>query len=119
MRILVVDDYPAFAASLAFMLRQEGHLTAIAAGGRDAIAKLASDSAFDVILLDSKMPEVPGAVVVETLSRVSPDLVDRVILMTGDLAGQGQQPALVGLRSIEKPFAYDRLAPLLSRPGPR
>jgi len=58
-RILVVDDHPDSAASLAELLRLQGHATAIVEDARTAIAA-ALDFRPNVAILDLNMPFVSG-----------------------------------------------------------
>ena len=59
-RILVVDDVEANRESLARRLARRGHTVEVAAGGREAIDRLAADPTFDLVLLDIMMPDVDG-----------------------------------------------------------
>ncbi|MBC8138439.1 MAG: response regulator [Fibrella sp.] len=68
-RILIVDDVEANRDVLARRLEKQGHVTAVAASGSEALTILAS-SPFDLILLDIMMPEMDGY---ETLGRIKED----------------------------------------------
>ncbi len=57
--ILVVDDNRLNRMKLAHSLRQEGHSSAMAEDGRQALEMLAGQP-FDVVLLDLLMPELDG-----------------------------------------------------------
>jgi two-component system, response regulator YesN len=65
-KVLVVDDSPGTAAAYAGLLRLEGHDTAVATSGRAAISLVIS-TAFDVILVDLRMPDMSGIEVVREL----------------------------------------------------
>lgn len=62
LNLLIVDDEETFAGVLAMHLRDTyGYKTSVAYSGREAIAKIKTDSTgFDVILLDYKMPDLNG-----------------------------------------------------------
>ena len=64
--ILVVDDNRLNRMRLAHSLQQEGHSSAMAEDGRQALQMLASQ-AFDVVLLDLIMPELDGFQVLEQM----------------------------------------------------
>ncbi|WP_328617162.1 response regulator transcription factor [Amycolatopsis sp. NBC_00355] len=59
MRILVVEDEEAMAASLAWGLRAEGYVVDVTADGRDALWQ-ARETAHDVIVLDVMLPGLDG-----------------------------------------------------------
>lgn len=69
-RLLVVDDEDVTRRSLAEILRLEGYKVETAEGGRAAIALL-SKQAFDLVLLDLKMPDVDGLQVMRYIRRGS------------------------------------------------
>ena len=69
-RLLVVDDEDVTRRSLAEILRLEGYKVEMAEGGRAAIALL-SKQAFDLVLLDLKMPDVDGLQVMRYIRRES------------------------------------------------
>jgi CheY-like chemotaxis protein len=65
-QILVVDDNRLNRMKLAHSLQQEGHRSAMAEDGRQALDMLA-DQPFDVVLLDLIMPELDGFQVLEEM----------------------------------------------------
>ena len=67
-RLLIVDDDRTFRLSTAALLRQDGHEVAEAADGSEAMAKLKTE-AFDLILLDLRMPGLDGIGMVEVLRK--------------------------------------------------
>lgn len=68
--ILVVDDNRLNRMRLAHSLQQEGHSSAMAEDGRQALDML-TDQPFDVVLLDLVMPELDGFQVLEQMKRDS------------------------------------------------
>jgi DNA-binding response OmpR family regulator len=78
-QVLVVDDDDVGRRTLAEILRLEGLEVEEASGGREAIRRL-GESAYDVMLLDLKMPEVDGLAVLEVSERGAPDT--QVIIFT-------------------------------------
>jgi len=59
-RILVVDDEPAVAESIAMLLQFDGHQVERAASGEEALALLAQDG-FDLVMTDFEMKGMNGA----------------------------------------------------------
>jgi PAS domain S-box-containing protein len=105
-RILIVDDEPDVADSLAEMLEILGHDVDLADSGAAALRRIA-DKDYDVILTDLRMPNVDGMTLYRKLEADRPDLCDRVAVVTGDTL---EAPAIDflkenGLPWIEKPFA--------------
>src|SRR5690606_33956416 len=58
-RILVVDDEPLLGQTLSFAFRGK-HEVIVAVSGREALARLAVDSRYDLVLCDLMMPDVSG-----------------------------------------------------------
>jgi DNA-binding response OmpR family regulator len=59
MRVLVVEDHPRLAATVATVLRREGMAVDIAFDGREALAR-ATLTTYDVVVLDRDLPVVHG-----------------------------------------------------------
>ncbi len=77
LRVLVVDDYPDTAHSLALVLRRDGHDVRTAASGAEALGLLAGWEP-DAAILDLMMPGMDGVALAEKLcerSRTPPLLV--------------------------------------------
>jgi len=80
--ILVVDDEAAERITLGEVLRLEGYQVSLAASGEEALAKVRQqEPAFDLAILDLRLPGVDGLQVLEGIRRISADTV--VILITG------------------------------------
>jgi PAS domain S-box-containing protein len=82
-RVLVIDDEPGITSALAYLLRRSGYAVEMAANGRIALAKL-QEQQFEVILCDLRMPELDGPGFYEALQQHYPNLVQRIIFLTGD-----------------------------------
>jgi DNA-binding NtrC family response regulator len=65
-RLLVVDDDNAFRLSTAALLRADGHEVDVAADANAAVQALRAQ-AYDLVLLDLRMPGIDGIQLVETL----------------------------------------------------
>jgi two-component system cell cycle sensor histidine kinase/response regulator CckA len=108
-RILVVDDEPNLAATLAMIL--DRHVTTIASSGREALAILADGPAFDVVLCDLSMDDVDGMELFAQIRAQNPALASRVIFLTGGPTSDRAAAFLdaVPNRRLEKPFDPDTL----------
>ncbi|MDI6852223.1 MAG: diguanylate cyclase [Deltaproteobacteria bacterium] len=79
-RILLVDDDPDIVHVLSRFLAHQGYSVIGAATGREALKSLQSEI-FSLVILDLKLPDVPGINILEQLKSLSPDT--EVILFTG------------------------------------
>lgn len=78
--VLVIDDETALLGGIVQVLDRD-QVTAVT-GGREALALLEKDGAFDVVLCDLVMSEVDGMAVYRWLSQHQPALAERTIFMT-------------------------------------
>lgn len=68
-RIVIIDDDPAFLATVRLLLEAEGFVVAgEALNGLDGVAA-ATDLAPDIVLVDVNLPDIDGFEVVERLTR--------------------------------------------------
>ena len=102
-KILVVDDEDALRTVLSAELEGEGYQVATAADGQEAINILGS-SAFDLILLDIKMPNVDGFEVLKFVKEKHPKT--KVIMLTGfaDLKNAIESKKLGAEDFVSKPY---------------
>lgn len=104
-RILVIDDEPALCAVVRRLLRGEHEVVGMT-DGREALKLLASDAGFDVIICDVMMPYLPGNEFFAQLREHYPELVGRVVFMTGGAFNAQVQQFLrtVPNAILDKPF---------------
>jgi signal transduction histidine kinase/sensor domain CHASE-containing protein/ActR/RegA family two-component response regulator len=81
--ILIVDDEAGIMSALAYLLNRDGYLVTTASNGRLALEKL-EEHAYDLILCDLRMPELDGPGLYRELEQRAPDLLKRMIFLTGD-----------------------------------
>jgi DNA-binding response OmpR family regulator len=79
MRVLVVEDHPKLATTLAAVLRREGMATDLAFDGHDALEHAAA-SDYDVIVLDRNLPGLHGDEVCQAL--ITTGCRSRVLMLT-------------------------------------
>jgi signal transduction histidine kinase len=103
--ILVIDDEPGIAGTLVHILSHSGHAVETAANGHLALAKLA-ERTFDLILCDLRMPELDGAGFYQELARYHPQMLPRIIFLTGDTLSPEARAFLeqAGGARLHKPF---------------
>ncbi|MGB9593630.1 MAG: response regulator, partial [Anaerolineae bacterium] len=115
-RILVVEDEPAVADFIAKALQRAGHTVRCATNGQEALSMLA-DERPDLIISDIKMPSMRGDQFFMELQVLYPDLVPRVLFVTGDVADQRTVGFLeeTGQPRLVKPFGADELRRMVAR----
>jgi CheY-like chemotaxis protein len=81
------------------------------------VARAASGEAFDVVLCDLQMPDVDGVAVHTELQRVRPDLVPRLVFMSGGAVGDRTRAfaTRADIVLLDKPFTLDHLLAALDR----
>jgi DNA-binding response OmpR family regulator len=109
MRVLVVEDEPVLADTIAEWLRQEAHAVDVAHDGSAALERT-DVNAYDVVILDRDLPLVHGDEVCRRL--VANGASSRVLMLT---AASDVTDRVVGLGLgaddyLTKPFAFPELA---------
>src|SRR6476620_4699397 len=107
-RVVVVEDDPLQAESLAFILRQEGYHVDLAATGAEALAAARTQPPPDTILLDVALPDLSG---VEVVRRVRAGSTVPIIMLT---ARRNEIDKITGLDAgaddyVTKPFSHGEL----------
>jgi len=108
-RVLIVDDDPVQRRLLESMVRKFGHESAVAEGGEQAAAMLASGDRFDCVVLDLVMPDLDGFGVLARMRQAG--LATPVIVQT---AHGGIDNAVSAMRAgavdfVVKPVGAERL----------
>jgi len=110
--ILIVDDDVGICETLSDIMEVKGYDAAIALDGYEAIQKV-KEVAFDVILMDIKMPGINGVETFKEIKRVRPETA--VVMMTAyaveDLIGEALREGAYGV--LYKPFEMERMIGLL------
>ena len=104
-RILVVEDEPIIAGLLGDMLMADGHDVDAVNTGRAALEKLAVIS-YDLIVSDLRMPVLDGRGLYRELEKHRPELLPRIVFVTGSALDPGNEDFLSATRVpwISKPF---------------
>src|ERR671930_1896632 len=107
-RVVVVEDDPLQAESLAYILRQEGYSVEIASTGAEALAVARGQPAPDTVLLDVALPDLSG---VEVARRLRAGSNVPIIMLT---ARRHESDKITGLDVgaddyVTKPFSHGEL----------
>ena len=111
-RILIVDDEPVLRRALERAVGHMGHEVR-GAGDAHSAYQILSHESVDLVLMDLRLPDMPGQTLALALVRQWPELRGRIVLMSGDLGPETGQDWPTELRScprLAKPFGLDLLA---------
>src|ERR1700694_4826788 len=107
-RVVVVEDDPLQAEALAFILRQEGYVVALASTGAEALIAARGQPAPDTVVLDVALPDLSG---VEVARRLRAGSNVPIIMLT---ARRNEIDKITGLDAgaddyVTKPFSHGDL----------
>lgn len=114
--ILIVDDEEEFVSTMVQRLRKRGWSSEGVLTGTAAIAK-AADSDFGVVLLDMRLPDMDGGLVLQEIKKIRPE--SKVVILTGHAsASEGEE----GIRNgafdyLIKPVEFETLLEKLRTAG--
>lgn len=112
-RVLVIDDEPMIGRVIQSALKSE-HEVVVETRAADALGRLDAGESFDLILCDLTMPNITGPDVFAIVSKRWPDLVPRLVFMTGGSFTDSTR-AFVDTTSstvLAKPFTVEELRKL-------
>jgi len=114
--ILIVDDDPRIAATLAKLLRVKGHATRIASNGAAALLAV-HETPPDLILMDLAMPILGGHEAIEALRRDEQTAAIPVVVVSGMDDVQTMTDALLAGANVflTKPIDAGELVALIER----
>ncbi len=109
-RVLVIDDEPAVGRSIALLLSPDYDVTPVTRA-RDALERLTAGERFDAIVCDVLMPEMSGIDLYQQLARTAPELLPRVVFLTGGAFTPQAQDFLATAHRphVDKPFTEGAL----------
>jgi len=110
LRILIVDDEPLVGKMIARLMA--GHEITTVTSGEAALAALAADDRFDVVLCDLVMPEMSGVKLAAEIAERHHHLKSRLIFLAGGAVTLEAKQHLAGpdARWVTKPARYAQLA---------
>jgi len=105
LRVLLIDDDAVLLKSIARQLGRD-HEVVACSSATEALERLRGNATFEVILCDLMMPGFTGMELHAELENLHPELVGRMLFMTGGAFTPEAQAFLEDprIRSIEKPF---------------
>jgi DNA-binding NtrC family response regulator len=116
-RLFVIDDEASIRAAIRRFLTRRGWEVEEAEDGRVAMEMLlhSEPNRYDVVMCDLRMPHLSGAELHRELLAKRPDLVQRLMFSTGDVASADAASFLADSERpvIEKPFELSRLEEIL------
>ncbi|MDA0322083.1 MAG: sigma-54 dependent transcriptional regulator [Verrucomicrobia bacterium] len=113
-RILVVDDENLIRWSLKERLTKDGHEVVEAATG-GAARRAAEQGPLDLVLLDLRLPDADGVVVMKNIHRVQPNVPVLIITAYSTVATAVEAIKEGAYDYIAKPFNMDELAIIVRR----
>jgi CheY-like chemotaxis protein len=114
-RILVVDDDAPLRRAIRRLLSQGGFTVELAGGGAEALVRLQRSPRPELVLLDLRMPDVPGQEVLRAgLALAAPPVM---VVMSGsfDTMSKSELLAAGATACVDKPLALEALVQLLRR----
>ncbi|HJU69260.1 MAG TPA: response regulator [Gemmatimonadaceae bacterium] len=116
--VLVIDDESTIRAALRRFFKRRDWVFEEAEDGARGLAKLLTPGAnYTAIISDLRMPGMSGMALHDELARQRPDLLDRLVFSTGDVASKDAAEFVQRTRCIimEKPFELSKLGETLER----
>jgi CheY-like chemotaxis protein len=112
--ILVVDDEPIIVNLLEDFLKRKGFNVVKATSGTDALSKLEQQEV-ELIISDIKMPEMDGKRFYAEIRSKKPDLLPRLIFITGDTLNSETRAFLREIKGhhLKKPFSFDEITDVI------
>jgi len=122
-RILIVDDDPIVADSLSEFLKDEGHQTATACDGNEAITLIdqatgggnGTGETFGVVITDMNMPRSDGIDLLKRIRKDHDDIVPIVITGFGKIESAVESVKLGAIDYLTKPLVDDELRIAVSK----
>jgi DNA-binding response OmpR family regulator len=108
-RILVIDDETNIRTMIKLALEHVGYAVETAADGKEGLEKFGDGSGYNLVLLDQRMPGMPGIEVLAAIKKINPGA--RLILITAfgtiDLALEAMHTGASDF--LRKPFTAETL----------
>jgi DNA-binding NtrC family response regulator len=115
--LLVIEDEDSVQSFLSAALKKHGYATVIASSGMEGL-RLLQERDFRAVISDIRIPgEINVAEVREWIGMHRPQLLSRMLFMTGDSSGAEVARLIgkTGVPCLEKPFRLNELMTALNR----
>jgi DNA-binding NtrC family response regulator len=115
--VLLIEDEPAVMAYVCAALERSGYEVVTAPSGADAL-RLLADGNFQGVVSDMRTPGgVDGAQVHAWIVAHRPELANRVVFITGDIANEETVATLqkTGAPCLEKPFRVQQFISIVEK----
>jgi DNA-binding NtrC family response regulator len=112
--VMVVDDEETICEALAAWFAKDGYRVETALSGADALERI-QDKAFDIYLLDIKMPGMDGIELLSRLKEAQPDALVIMITAHGSIQTAVDAMKLGASDYLCKPFDPDELSLVMER----
>ena len=114
-RLLVIDDEPQIGNTLRLLLDPDHEVVPVVSA-KAALERIKNDMSFDIIFCDLMMPGSTGEDFYRALSLAAPEMVERLVFMTGGVFSSKTNDFLetVPNTCIEKPFDIAALVALIN-----
>ena len=115
-RLLLVDDEPVILATLRRIFQQDFEVVACE-DPREALRLLTTGGQFDAIFCDLSMPHINGMQFYEQVGALRPELLDRIVFISGDLTRADIRTFLqqISNQRLEKPVDIQQLRSVARR----
>ena len=114
-RLLLVDDEPEVRETLAAVLAAHGHAVEQASSGQQALERLTSGAAVDLVITDLGMPDMTGWEVAEAVSQRWSDLPVGLVTGWGMRTEASAEQRRCAAFVLAKPFAMETLLAAIAR----
>jgi len=115
LQVLVVDDDERSGQMLAGLLRRDGFIVEVCAGGLAGLQRLADGPAPDVLVTDLRMPQIDGITVARLARTHSPMMPILIVTAYPDMARrlEGTEPKpQIFIKPLDYPTLVDALRDL-------
>jgi PAS domain S-box-containing protein len=117
-RVLIIDDEPSIRAALRrFFTRRGWQVDEAEDGSEGLLSLLTTRFEYTVIISDLKMPGCSGVELHDHIAAVAPELLDRIVFSTGDVASRDAAAFVQRTRCpvVQKPFELRALESIVAR----